>query len=330
MTWPVKIAGLGTCLPERRVTSTELEAKLGLQPGWNERVTGVRERRYAGQETSVGMAARATRMALAHGGVAPEDVDLVIGASTAPAQLIPCTAALVQRELGLPEGRSLCFDLDATCLSFLVALHVAAPLVAAGTYRAALVYSSEITSHGLNPAEPESAVLFGDGAAAAVLTRSGPGDTGQIWRTCFETWSGGADLTQCLGGGTLHHPNDPTTTPEMNLFHMNGPAIYRLATRRFAPFLGGFLTDLGWERAEVDAVVPHQASLMGMHVLHARLGFREDQVVSNLALRGNCIAASLPLVLGEAVHEGRVRRGQRLLLLGTGAGLTLGAVALTF
>jgi 3-oxoacyl-[acyl-carrier-protein] synthase-3 len=253
-----------------------------------------------------------------------------VGASAGPQQAIPCTAALVQRELGAPEGRSACFDVNATCLSFLFALQSAAHMVAAGAYRAALVYSSEIASRTLNPRERESAALFGDAAAAAIVTRSRPGQPGALRHARFATYSGGADLTQVLGGGTLHHPNDPATTAEMNTFHMRGPAIFKQATRLAGPFLDQFFAALGWERAELDAVVPHQASRHGLEQLTSRFGFRAEQLVLNLALRGNCIAASIPLALAEAAHAGRVRRGDQVLLLGTGAGLTIGAVALTF
>ena len=155
------LAGLGTYLPQRRVTSDALEAQLNIPAGWIERVTGVRERRYCADETSVGMAAAAARQALDRAGLRPDDLDAIVGASTAPQQAIPCTAALVQRELGAPEGRSACFDINATCLSFLFALHTVAQLVAAGAYRRVLVFSSEIASRSLNMGERESAVLFG-------------------------------------------------------------------------------------------------------------------------------------------------------------------------
>jgi 3-oxoacyl-[acyl-carrier-protein] synthase-3 len=328
--WPVKIAGLGWYLPERRVSSSELERQLDIPPGWVERVSGVRERRYAGPETSAGMAAAAARMALRHARVEPAAVDLVVGASTGPQQLIPCTAALVQRELALPEGASFCFDVDATCLSFLLALHTVAPLVASGAYHTALLCSSEIASRTLNPRERESFVLFGDAAAAAVLTRTLPGEASHIGLARFATYSGGAELTECVGGGTLHHPNDPATTPEMNLFRMRGPAVFKMATRLMGPFLDRFLADSGRARADYSAVVPHQASLLAVRQLTERYGFREEQVVWNLAERGNCIAASIPLTLAEAAHARRVRRGQRVLLIGTGAGLTLGAMDLVF
>jgi 3-oxoacyl-[acyl-carrier-protein] synthase-3 len=327
---PVKIAGLGWYLPSRRVTNAQLEELFGISASWIERVTGVRERRYVTTETTVSMAAAAACMALKDACMVPEDVDAIICASSAPQQAIPCTAAFLQRAISAPDGASACFDLNATCLSFLFALQTAAHLVAAGAYSTVLLCSSEPASLAINPAERESAALFGDAAAAAILTRSSPDEKNGIWHASFETHSSGAELTQILGGGTLHYPNDPTTTSEMNLFHMDGPAIFKQGLPLIGPFVDRFFSDLGWRREEVDAVVPHQASRHAIEVLTRRLGFSERQVINALALRGNCVSASIPLTLAEAVHAGSIQRGDRVVLLGTGAGLTLGALALTF
>ncbi len=327
---PIKIAGLGCYLPERRVTNAELEERLGIPARWIERATGVRERRYATHETSAGMGAAAARMALSAAGLDVGDLDAVIGASTGAQQAIPCTAAFLQQELGAPEGASACFDVNATCLSFLFALQTAAHLIAAGAYKTVLIVSSEIVSPSMNPKEPESAVLFGDAAAAAVLTRSAPGEASAIWHAHFETYSSGAHLTEIVGGGTLHHPNNLTTTPEMNLFHMDGPGIFRQAAPLADGFVARFFEQLGWERRQVDAIVPHQGSRHVVEQLTRRLGFCAEQVIWGLAERGNCVAASIPLTLAEAVQAGRIQRGQRVLLIGTGAGLTIGAVALTY
>lgn len=327
---PVKIAGLGAYLPERVVTSAELEEAYGLEPGWVLRVTGIAERRRATHETAAAMGAAAARRALATAAMTVDDLDLIIAASAAPQQTIPCTAAFIQRELGAPEGRSACFDVNATCLSFLFALQTAAHLVAAGSYRAALIVSSEVGGHCLNPNEPESAVLFGDGAAAAVVTRTPQGQASAVVWEQFATYSSGADFTTIRGGGNLHHPNDPATTPEMNMFHMNGPAVYKKAARLLGPFIEQFLARAGWEQAAVDAVVPHQASGHGVALVSERWGFRRDQVVSNLLTRGNCVSVSIPLALAEAVAAGRISRGSRVMLLGTGAGLTLGAIGFVF
>lgn len=327
---PMMIAGLGWHLPEQIVTSAELERRLGLAPGWVERATGITERRRATRETSAGMAAAAGRRALRAAGMGPADLDLIIAASSAPQQAIPCTAVLVQRALGAPDGGSACFDLNATCLSFLCAVQTAAHLLAAGAYRAALVVSSEIAGPSLNPSAPESYVLFGDAAAAAVLVRTPAGGASALVCEQFASYSSGADLIHLLGGGTLHHPNDPSTGPALNLFHMDGPGIYRKALRTLGPFLDGFFDRAGWRREEVDALVPHQAGRHGLELLTSRLGFQPGQIVTNLATRGNCVAASIPLALGEAVAAGRIRRGQRVLLIGTGAGLTIGALGLVF
>lgn len=330
MTLPITIAGLGAYLPERVVANQELEQELGLPSGWIERATGVRERRYATGETAVSMAVAAAQRALAAAGLGLAEIDLIIGASSAPQQAIPCTAALVQRALGAPDGGSACYDVNATCASFLVALHNAAHLIAAGAHRAALIVSSEICAHSRNPAEPESATLFGDAAAAAVVTRAAPGAPGAIWGAKFVTYGSGADLTRILGGGTGHHPNDPRTTPEMNRFQMQGPAVLRMAARTLGPFVDALFAELGWARGELDLLIPHQASRHGLGLLTARLGFEPAQIFLNLAERGNCVAASIPLALAEAVAQGRLQRGDRALLLGTGAGMTIGAVALRF
>lgn len=328
----VKIAGLGAYLPERCVANDELESRLGLKSGWIGRRTGVHERRYVGGETASEMAAAAGTAALAAAGRSVGDLDAIIGASSGPEQLIPCTAALVQRRIGAPEGKSACFDVNATCLGFLLALQTASHLIAGGVYRTVLIFSAERASaHSLNPNEPESYVLFGDAAAAAVVTRAEPNETGRIHLARLETHSSGIERACFPGAGSRHHPNDPATTREMNCFHMDGPGIFRQASRLIGPFFDAFFADLGWDRAaDVDLVVPHQASRHALDVLTARLGFRQDQIFENLATRGNCIAASIPLALTEAVAAGRVRRGDRVLLAGTGAGLTLGALALTF
>jgi 3-oxoacyl-[acyl-carrier-protein] synthase-3 len=329
--WAVQIAALGYYLPERIVTNAELEESLQLKSGWIARVTGVEERRYASpDETSLFMAKQAAERALASAGLTLADIDLIVGASAAIPQMIPCSAALLQRELGGQDGASFCFDINATCLSFLVALHTIAPLLSTGVYRRALIFSSENRSYSLNPDEPESATLIGDAAVAVIVTATPAAQSSCLHHARFATFGSGANFTQLRGGGTRHHPNDPTTLPEMNYFQMNGPAVYRMAATVLPPFLDNFLTAVGWERAELEAVIPHQASGHGVRYIAARCGFSPEQVIFNLPKRGNCVAASLPLALAEAVESRRIRRGNRLLLTGTGAGLTIGAIALTW
>jgi 3-oxoacyl-[acyl-carrier-protein] synthase III len=325
----VRIAGVGAYLPTRVVRNDELERQLSLPDGWILDRTGVAERRRATTETASFMAAAASREALAMAGIGAEQLSAIIGASSTPQQAIPCTAVFVQRELGAPEGAAACFDINATCLSFLVALETAARLVDAGVHEHVLVFSSEIATHSLNAAEPESAVLFGD-AAAAVVVSAAAQSGGAIHATRLRTWHSAAEFSQVLGGGTLHHPNDPATTPSHNLFAMRGPQLFRKAAPLLRPFIEALLHDAGWSQTMLDAVVPHQASRHGIALGWSYLGFTESQLVVNLEHRGNCIAASIPLALAEAVVAGRIVRGDKLLLFGLAAGLSLGGIALTF
>jgi 3-oxoacyl-[acyl-carrier-protein] synthase-3 len=163
-----------------------------------------------------------------------------------------------------------------------------------------------------------------------VLTRTPEGGASRVVWEQFATYSSAADLTAIPGGGSLHHPNDPATTPDMNMFRMDGSGVFRRAAKVLDPFVDSFLARSGWAREDIDVVVPHQASRHGVELVSSRLGFRREQVVSNLAERGNCVAASIPLALAEFVAAGRISRGQRVMLLGTGAGLTLGAIGLVF
>ncbi len=330
MAFPVKIAGLGAALPERRVFNDELESRMRLTPGWIERATGIIERRFASTETTLSLAVAASREAIRAAGLNPTDLDLVVGASTGPHQAIPCTGVLVQRELGLADGRCFGFDVNATCLSFLAGLQAVGPMLAAGMCQHALVFSSEVANHMRNFDEPESAVLLGDGAAAAVLIRTPPNEASTLHGSHFETHASGADLTVCLGGGTFHHPNDPATTQAMNQFHMEGRAVFKMARRALGPFFQTFFNRVHWTVEMVDHVIPHQASGPGLELLERSCGFRMNQVVRNITNRGNCVAASIPLAFSEAVTEGRIQRGDRVVLAGTGAGLSIGAIAVTF
>lgn len=327
---PVKIVGMGVYLPATRVDNSSICGELGVTAEWIERVTGVKERRRASGETSAFMAAEATRIALKDADVELEDVDLFIGASTGPQQMVPCTAALLQKELNAPEGQSGCFDVAATCLSFMVALRIAALHLNANLCRCIVIASSELTSLSLNPQQPESAALFGDAAVAAVIRRSGIGETSLIGHSAFSTFSGGAHLTEIRGGGTYRHPNDPATVRTDNMFSMDGQSVLKMALQFMPPFFESFLKDANTIRADYDLIVPHQASVRGLRLMSAALGLERTRIFSNLSNRGNCIAASIPLALAESRGAGKLTRGQRVLLLGTGAGLTFGALDLIF
>jgi 3-oxoacyl-[acyl-carrier-protein] synthase-3 len=326
----VRIAGLGTYLPDAIVRNEELEKELGVPDGWIRIVSGVLERRRARGETTAQMAAAAVRNALRDAETELDEVELIIGACAASQQSIPCTAAFVQKELMAPAGKSACFDVDATCLSFLVALRLASLYIHSGQYRCVVIVSSEVTSFALNPLQPESAALFGDAAVAAVLKPSRGDESGAVGHSALSTFSSGAHLTEVRGGGTFRHPNDPRTTLEDNMFSMDGAAVLRLALETMPGFFKTFLEQAGSVREDYDVIIPHQASRRGLEFMRRALGLNKERMFINLERRGNCIAASIPLALAECRSAGRLQRGQRVLLIGTGAGLTLGALELIF
>lgn len=316
----VKVAATAFYAPPRVETAAQLGPRIGKSEDWIVTRTGVAERRISEEPVEV-LGARAARAALQSG---PEP-DLIINASTTPRQLLPDTSVFIQEQLGFEGIPS--YSVHATCLSFLVALHNAAALVAAGAYRRVLVVSAERPSPSRNMAEPESAALVGDGAAAAVLEPTPRNETSELigWR--MTTWPKGAELTEVRGYGQRCDPNDPTTRPEDQMFAMDGPGVYKMARRRVLELAMGLLKDHGLAISDVDWVVPHQASGPGLELL-SRMGFPADRVINIVGQYGNCVAASIPMALAHLATNGRVQRGDRVLMLGTGAGLSVAGALL--
>ncbi len=326
---PLKIIGLGRYLPKRIVPNSEVEALCGLTPGWIERRNGVRERRWVTDETSSFMSAEAAREALDEAKLKPNQLDLIINASGTGEQAIPDTGSLIQRQLGLGMSGIPAMTVHNTCLSFISGMDVAANFLQNGRYKNILIASADVASCGINPKEPESATLVGDAAAAVVVTRSNPRDKSMIHHAHLKTYGEGAYLTAIMGGGSARHPRFANHNPEDDLFHMDGPAVLRMV-RGFA---GGFLEELypGLSKSlvDIDIVVPHQASKVGLLMLE-RFGWPRSKIMSTLETLGNCVAASIPATLYQAVRDGNIQRGKKVLIAGTGAGLSIGGLVLTF
>ncbi len=327
MTWNVRVAGVGRYLPKRVVSSSEVAKLANLPAGWIEEKQGILERRWADQEageTATWMGAEAAKEALAEAGLAASDLDLIVNASGTPEQGIPDGGALIQRHLGLGLSGIPCFTMHATCLSFLVALDLAATYVRDGRFRRVLVVSSEVASVGLNFAEPESSTLFGDAAAAAVVVATPQGEASRIEAMRFATFGDGAHFTEIRGCGTRRHPNASSANPLDATFHMSGPEVLKMAIRTAPGFFEALRPGLAKGLGDIDLVVPHQASLVGLKAFR-RFRWPEERIVTTLDRLGNCVAASIPATLYEAVRSGRLERGKRFLLVGTGAGFSLGA-----
>ena len=307
--------------PPRVETAADVGERLGRSTEWITGRTGVLERRVA-EESMAAMGGRVGRAVLGE-----DRPDLIVNASLTPVQLIPDSSVFIQRELGLAGIAS--FSIHATCLSFLVGLNTIGALVQAGAYKRVLLVSSEQGSVCRDWSEPESASLIGDGAAAALLEPVPDGEDSGLLGFSMQTWPEGAELAELRGCGTAHHPNDPTTKPEDNLFRMRGPRLWKMALQHADEVLDGAFAQAGMKRDEVDLIVPHQAS-GPMVDLFPKFGFSDEKVMKLVGKYGNCIAASLPMALASAVEEGRLKRGQTALLFGTGAGLSMAAGILKF
>lgn len=321
MTRSLRLLGWGSYLPRTRVDGAELEKRWQLRPGWVARHSGVRHRHWAAaDETNGYMGARASRRALERAGLEVGEIDLILNASGTWQQAIPDGAPFVQRELGSEAAGIPGFTIHATCLSFLVALETAEALLE--RYPRILIVSSELTSVGLNHQDPATATLFGDGAAAMVVCR-GEGNQG-LGEFRMETYGEFANLTEIRGGGTRLHPNAARTVAEDNLFSMEGPKVARMAVTKSLPFLEALRPGTS-TALTADWVVPHQTSKLGLSLL-TQFGWPVERTLRSLEKYGNCVAASIPLTLVDALDTGRVKKGEEVLLFGTGAGLSVGGL----
>lgn len=329
--FPVKIIGMGRYLPERVVANDEIEKLAGLEPGYIDKSSaGVKERRWVDDGVSSSwMGAQAAKEALEDAGLDIYDIDLIINGSGSQEQAIPDGGPLIQRHLGIEDSGISAMSVHATCLGFLAAFNVAANFIATGQCKNVLVVSSEISSRAINPKEAESFVLFGDAAAAAVLTRTPDGEESKMSSYVFRTFGSGAYSTCVMGGGTSKHPNMPDTKPEDNLFSMRGFEVFKLARKHGGPTLEMLRPGLSKGLENIEMVVPHQASGMAIQAFDF-YGWPKEKIAITIDRLGNCIAASIPVTLYEVIKEGRVKRGDEILLVGTGAGLSIGGAILTY
>jgi len=329
---PVKIVSTGCYIPSTRVLSSELDVKFGIEIGTVEKKTGIHTRYYGNEtETSPYMGAQAVKAALDRAQLTLDDIDAVVSVSGTAAQLLPCTASLIVAALGRSRRRLAAFDINATCLSFLIGFDNIAQLVAVGRYRRVVLVASENGSSCLSPHEIESASLIGDAAVAMIIERSAPDEPSAFGAASFDLEPDGVDYCVVRGLGTVCGPMGPRpASPEDIVFTMQGPKVFRLASEIMPRFMDRFLTENQCELSEIDLFVPHQASGFGVSLMCRRLGLPEDRTYVYLRDYGNTIAASIPLGLHFAIEAGQLKRGHKVLMLGTGAGLALGVATFVY
>lgn len=327
----VSILGTGHVLPSEKVSSLELDKRLDLSPGTVERVGGVRYRHFASStENAAQLGALACREALEAAGLTLDDIDCLVAASGTMDQGMPSNAALIHQALGLSKRGIPAFDINASCLGFLAALDTLSWPVMAGRYNRVLVVAADIASCGLNWNSLESSAIFGDGAAAAVIGAHRQSSS-SILAAELLTLSEGADLCKIPAGGSRFHPTRTHLSfNALTQFHMNGQGVFRLAAKHLPGFVDRLLDQSRLGRNDLDWIVPHQGSQLALTHMTRRLGFATQKVVDIFSDHGNQVAASLPTALDIAIRDGRIRRGQYILLLGTGAGLSLGGIVLKY
>jgi 3-oxoacyl-[acyl-carrier-protein] synthase III len=313
------VAGVGSALPKRRVTNAELAETVDTTDEWIVERTGIRNRYIAGDgETTATLATDAARSALGHARVEAGDIDLIVLATATPDQTFPSTATKVQAALGIDD--CVAFDVHAVCTGFLYALSVADSMLRCGGATQALVIGAETFSRILDWDDRGTCVLFGDGAGALVL-RAEESDSG-ILSTKLHADGRHNDLLFVDGG--------PSTTGTVGKLRMKGREVFRHAVVNLAEVMGEVLDGAGLSAADVDWVVPHQANARILDATAKKLGLPPEKVVVTVDRHANTSAASVPLAFDTAVKDGRIKRGDLVVLEAMGGGFTWGAAALRY
>ncbi len=317
------LKGLGSYAPAQRLTNDDLSRMVETSDEWIRTRSGIRERRIAGaEENPSDMGARAAHAALAKAGLQPADIDLLIVGTMTPDLPFPSTACVMQKKLGLRTVPA--FDIAAACSGFLYILEVGVAMLRAGPYRHALVVGTDKMSSVVDWKDRSTCVLFGDGAGAAVISRSDESAVGVLGSILHTDGAGVGMLLQPAGGSAC--PTTPATLEERkNFLKMNGKEVFKVAVREMEQVIRDLLAQHQLSAAQIACVVPHQANIRILEALATRLELPMDKIIVNIDRYGNTSAASIPIALEEAHAAGRIKPGDHVVLVAFGAGLTWGA-----
>ena len=316
------ISAVASYVPERIVTNAELAKRLDTSDDWIVTRTGIRERRMgAPGETTSTMGAEAVRRLLARRGLSPDKVDALIVATATPDMMFPATACLIQDQLGLSQAWG--FDLSAACSGFLYAMTVGAQLVAAGAHERVVVVGADLMSSIIDPFDRTTAVLFGDGAGAALLEPAEP-EYGLLDFYHRVDGSGRNDLLMPAGGSLLP-ASAATVAARQHFLKQNGKVVFKFAVTQMVESVNVLLRRNGLTASDLTLVIPHQANQRILDAVAERLCVPHERVASVLARYGNTTGATLPLALDAALAEGKIKRGDLVVFAAVGAGFTAGA-----
>jgi 3-oxoacyl-[acyl-carrier-protein] synthase III len=319
-----KITGVAGYVPPRVLTNADMERMVETSDQWIRERTGIRERHIADPGVACShLATAAAQELLRQTRTHPEEIDVIIVATVTPDMLFPATACLVQNRIG--ASRAWGFDLSAACSGFLYALTVGAQLVGAGTHRKILVIGADVMTSIINYHDRNTCVLFGDGAGA-VLVEPAESDAEGIIDFQHDVDGSGGEFLYMPAGGSLHPASRETVDHQMHCVHQVGAQVFKYAVRRMAEIACRLLESNGYSSRDVALIVPHQANLRIIRAMQERLGIDESKVAVNIDRFANTTGATIPLGLRDAVDEGRLRKGDLVLLVSVGAGYTAGGI----
>jgi 3-oxoacyl-[acyl-carrier-protein] synthase III len=317
-----KITGVAGCVPPKILTNADLEKMVATNDEWIRTRTGIRERHIVEKGTPTShLAVQAAEALLAQTKTHPAEIDLIVLATVTPDMMFPATACLVQDKLGATKAWG--FDLSAACAGFAYALTVGAQF-AAGAHKKVLVIGSDTMSSIIDYKDRGTAILFGDGAGAVLLEPAS--DNEGILDFAHDVDGSGGNFLYMPGGGSLNPPTHDTVDKNMHVVHQEGSQVFKYAVRRMAELAVNLLERNGFKSDDLALVVPHQANLRIIRAMQERLGVEDSKVMVNIDRYGNTTAGTIPLGLRDAVAEGRLKKGDLVLLVAVGAGYTTGGV----
>ena len=323
---PVRISGLSTYVPPRVLTNADLERMVETSDEWIMQRTGIRERHIVdpGVATS-DLAAPASLGAIEEAGLTPADIGFIVVGTTTPDTIFPSTACTLQAKIGAVNAWG--FDLGAACSGFTYATSIGAQMVGTGATDHALIVGADVMSSIIDYTDRATCVIFGDAAGAMVLSPAGPGDPSIIDFLHVTDGTGGPALCMPAGGSRLPASHE-TVDKRLHYVKQEGQTVFKFAVRKTEEIARRVLSNNGIDPSEIDLFVSHQANRRIITAAAERLGLPESKVIINLEMYGNTTAGTIPLALSDAVAEGRLKRGDLVLLASVGAGFTVGAVLL--
>ena len=322
----VKISALGTYVPPRLLTNADLEKMVDTNDEWIMSRVGIRERHIVDKGVATSdLAAEAAKIALAQRGIDASDLDAIIVATVTPDMLFPATACLVQNKLGASKVWG--FDLSAGCSQFVYGLQVGAQFVRTGAHKKVMVIGADVMSSIIDYTDRATCVIFGDGAGAVILEPTEDDAPGLIDFVHEVDGSGGVSLFM-PGGGSLNPPSHETVDKKMHYVHQDGQAVFKFAVRKMAEVCDEILKRNNLTGSDIDLFIPHHANLRIINATADRLKMRPEAIVINIDRYGNTTGATIPLAMHTAIEQGRLKKGNLVLLAAVGAGFTVGATLL--